>query len=111
MDFFDEAVKYREIARVLHEALGRTPCACVETPEYKEYLAKQVKDGEGMEPAERLLRWILDADPFVGEKLAQECNRCVAMYKYEVAIGDEAVDMEVVNRLQAGGSLFPNNER
>lgn len=111
MDFYEEAMRYRQLARELHTALGKTPCACVETPEYKAFLAEGEKARAGMSPEERMLHWILDGGEFTGEKLAEECNRCVAMYKYEVAIGDDAVDMEIIHRLQAGGSPFPNNDK
>ena len=100
--FYDEAMKYREIARELHEVLGRSvSCTCVETPEYEAFLLEQHKVREQLPSREeRLLHYILEGDAFTGEKLAKECDRCIAMYKYEVAIGDDAIDLEIVNRLQ-----------
>lgn len=108
-DFYDEAMKYREIARELHTVLGQTPCTCVETPEYTAFLLEQRAQREKLTTAEeRLLHSILEGGAFTGEKLAKECARCVAMYKYEVAIGDDAIDLEIVKKLQnpALGLLF-----
>lgn len=109
-DFYNEAMKYREIARELHTVLGQSvQCSCVETQEYQEFLLEQHKLREQLSsPEERLLHFILEGDAFTGEKLLKECDRCVAMYKYEVAIGDDAIDLEIVNRLQDGtqGKIF-----
>ena len=109
-DFYDEAMKYREIARELHAVLGQSvQCSCVETQEYQEFLLEQHKLREQLSsPEERLLHSILEGGAFTGEKLAKECARCVAMYKYEVAIGDDAIDLEIVKKLQnpALGLLF-----
>lgn len=98
--FFDEAMKYREIARELHEVLGaNVRCTCEETPEYKEFQIERAKRQAGMSKEERLLEWIFEEDFFNGEKLISECNRCRVMFAYETAVGDEAVDMEYTNRL------------
>lgn len=107
--FFDEAIKYREIARELHEVLGRTPCLCVETDEYVEYQRQQAIQRLDMTREERLLHAVF-GEEFQGEKLASECDRCRVMYLYELAIGDEATDFELMRRLVEGKVVFPPRE-
>lgn len=105
--FFDEAIKYREIARGLHEVLGSSVrCTCEETPEYREFQVERAKRQVGKSKEERLFEWIFEDDFFEGEKIARECDRCRVMYAYEEAIGDEAVDMEYVNRLNQRNGMI-----
>lgn len=97
--FFDEAVKYRDIARQLHSALGRTPCTCVETAEYQAFQQRRFREREQMTYSERLLDFI-QGEQFEGQELEVECARCLAMFRYEQEVGDEAMDLEVIARLQ-----------
>ena len=99
---YDEALKYRAIARELHLALGSYPCTCVETQGYIDFQVSENERRKSMTQEERLLDCILAPD-YGGKKLSHECERCRVMWIYEQAIGDDAVDLELISRLEAWG--------
>lgn len=90
MNFYDEAMKWRQIAKALHKALGAVDCYCVETQEYVDY---RILLSTIPTPAERLAYSALH--PFEGIEVEEECPRCTAMFDYEQAVGDENIDIEM----------------
>lgn len=95
-DYFSEAIKFREVARDLFLALGKSAsCTCVNTPEYDAYLESLSR----LSKNERMVAIIFQ--PFGGETIASTCERCSAMERYEDLIGPEALDVELAPRIRA----------
>lgn len=93
---FDQAMKYRAVAKEMHAFIGKLNCECVETPEYVEFQEQRSKRASKMSREERLLFVIFE--DFKGEKLLHECERCRVMFAYETLIGDDAVVLECIER-------------
>lgn len=99
--YFDEAVRYRQLARTLRDYIGASiPCTCVNTEEYDRHLERTQRLTENMSRDERLFFAIFN-DEFPTDKMIEkECDRCKALWEYESAIGDDAVDLETMGRLR-----------
>ena len=97
-DIFDQAVKFRAIAKEMNNLIAKTRCECVETPEYIEFQKQRSAAASKMSRAERALFYIFE--DFQGEHLLYECDRCRVMFAYETLIGDDAVTLECVERIQ-----------
>ena len=97
-DIFDQAMKYRTVAKKMHALIGTMNCTCVETPEYVEFQKRRSEQASKLSREERLLFLIFE--DFKGQHLSHECERCRVMFEYENLIGDEAVSLEYVERMK-----------
>lgn len=98
-DFFDQAMQYRSVAKKMHALIGAAmKCECVETQEYTEYQKERSASMAKLSREERMLFWIFN--DFEGKKLEKECDRCRVMFEYETLVGDEAVELEYLERLK-----------
>lgn len=97
-DIFDQAMKYRAIAKEMNNLIATMKCECVETPEYIEFQKQRSAAASKLSRAERMLFFIFE--DFKGQQLLHECERCRVMFAYETLIGDDAVTLEYVERLE-----------